>query len=81
MAERGHAREADHPIGRRAAVDRFIAAVARVSQIGGAVAVALLLAAVLVICQMVFVRYVLKGSAIRLKVTNSCCQIAEPLRT
>jgi TRAP-type C4-dicarboxylate transport system permease small subunit len=64
MAEPGGARGADQPIGRTAAVDRFIAAVARMSELGGAVAVALLLAAVLVICQMVFVRYVLEGSAI-----------------
>ena len=34
------------------------------SQLGGIAAVGLLLAAVLVICQMVFVRYVLQGSAI-----------------
>jgi TRAP-type C4-dicarboxylate transport system permease small subunit len=64
MAQRGHTREADHPISRNAAVDRFISAVAWLSQLGGTVAVGLLLAAVLVICQMVFVRYVLKGSAI-----------------
>ena len=47
-----------------ALVDRLISAVARLSQAGGVVAVGLLLAAVLVICQMVFIRYVLKGSAI-----------------
>ena len=64
MAQRGRMREADHPISRNAAVDRSIGAVARLSQLGGTVAVGLLLAAVLVICQMVFVRYVLKGSAI-----------------
>jgi TRAP-type C4-dicarboxylate transport system permease small subunit len=63
MAERIAAQRADQPIG-RTAVDRFIAAVAQVSRLGAAAAVALLLAAVLVICQMVFVRYVLKGSAI-----------------
>jgi len=45
-------------------VDRFIGAVARLSQAGGVLAVGLLLAAVLVICQMVFIRYVLKASAI-----------------
>ena len=64
MAERARAREADHPIGRRGALDRFIAAVAWLSQLGGIAAVALLLAAVLVICHMVFVRYVLQASAI-----------------
>ena len=65
MAERGRAREADRPTRpRRGAVDRFIGAVAWLSRLGGIVAVALLLAAVLVICQMVFVRYVLQGSAI-----------------
>jgi TRAP-type C4-dicarboxylate transport system permease small subunit len=64
MAERPPAREADRPIGRSRAVDRFIDAVALVSRLGGGVAVGLLLAAVLVICQMVFVRYVLQGSAI-----------------
>src|SRR5918994_5466114 len=46
------------------AVDRFIGAVAWLSRLGGVAAAALLLAAVLVICQMVFVRYVLQGSAI-----------------
>ena len=64
MAQRGHTREARHPISRNAAVDRFIGAVTWLSQLGGTVAVGLLLSAVLVICQMVFVRYVLKGSAI-----------------
>jgi TRAP-type C4-dicarboxylate transport system permease small subunit len=64
MAEPGRAREADRPIGRSGAVDRFIGAVGRLSQLGGIAAAALLLAAVLVICQMVFVRYVLQGSAI-----------------
>jgi TRAP-type C4-dicarboxylate transport system permease small subunit len=64
MAERVRAREADHPIGRRRPIDRFIGAVAWLSHLGGVAAVALLLAAVLVICQMVFVRYVLQGSAI-----------------
>jgi TRAP-type C4-dicarboxylate transport system permease small subunit len=49
---------------RTGALDRFIGAVATVSQLGGIAAVALLLAAVLVICQMVFVRYVLQASAI-----------------
>jgi TRAP-type C4-dicarboxylate transport system permease small subunit len=53
-----------HPPPQRAAIDRFIGAVARLSQLGGVAAVALLLAAVLVICQMVFVRYVLQASAI-----------------
>jgi TRAP-type C4-dicarboxylate transport system permease small subunit len=64
MAERVQARENGRPIGRIGAVDRFIGAIAWLSQLGGTVAVGLLLAAVLVICQMVFVRYVLKGSAI-----------------
>jgi TRAP-type C4-dicarboxylate transport system permease small subunit len=64
MAERGRPREADHPIGRQGAVDRLIGTVAWLSRLGGTVAIGLLLAAVLVICQMVFVRYVLKGSAI-----------------
>ncbi len=45
-------------------MDRFIDAVAWSSRVGGVAAAALLLAAVLVICQMVFVRYVLQGSAI-----------------
>jgi TRAP-type C4-dicarboxylate transport system permease small subunit len=68
MAERARAREADRPlgrpIGRGGAVDRFIDAVAWSSRVGGVAAAALLLAAVLVICQMVFVRYVLQGSAV-----------------
>jgi TRAP-type C4-dicarboxylate transport system permease small subunit len=64
MAEPARAREAERPIGRGGAVDRFIEAVASLSRLGGIVAVVLLLAAVLVICQMVFVRYVLQGSAI-----------------
>jgi TRAP-type C4-dicarboxylate transport system permease small subunit len=64
MAERRRTREADDAIGRSGAVDRFIGTVAWLSQLGGTVAVGLLLAAVLVICQMVFVRYVLQGSAI-----------------
>jgi TRAP-type C4-dicarboxylate transport system permease small subunit len=58
------AREADRPVGRSGAIDRFIGVVARLSRLGGMAAVVLLLAAVLVICEMVFVRYVLKGSAI-----------------
>jgi TRAP-type C4-dicarboxylate transport system permease small subunit len=61
MAQDNPTREAGPAPG---ALDRFIAAVAFLSRLGGAVAVALLLAAVLVICQMVFVRYVLQGSAI-----------------
>jgi TRAP-type C4-dicarboxylate transport system permease small subunit len=64
MAEHGRAREARHPTLRRGPIDRFIAAVAWLSRLGGIAAVTLLLAAVLVICQMVFVRYVLQGSAI-----------------
>ena len=60
MSERMRAREAAAP----GPVDRFIAGVAALSRLGGIAAVALLLAAVLVICQMVFVRYVLQGSAI-----------------
>jgi TRAP-type C4-dicarboxylate transport system permease small subunit len=58
------AREADRPRARRGALDRFIGVVAALSRLGGGAAVALLLAAVLVICHMVFVRYILKGSAI-----------------
>ena len=66
MPERAPAREASRldPTLRRGLIDRLIAAAAWLSQLGGAVAVALLLAAVLVVCQMVFVRYVLQGSAI-----------------
>jgi TRAP-type C4-dicarboxylate transport system permease small subunit len=64
MAEPGGAPEADRPIGRGGAVDSFIGAVAWLSRLGGVAAAALLLAAVLVICQMVFVRYVLQGSAV-----------------
>jgi len=45
-------------------LDRVIGVVAALSRAGGVLAVVLLLAAVLVICQMVFVRYVLQGSAI-----------------
>jgi TRAP-type C4-dicarboxylate transport system permease small subunit len=45
-------------------LDRLIGAVALLSRAGGVIAVGLLLAGVLVICQMVFVRYVLKASAI-----------------
>jgi TRAP-type C4-dicarboxylate transport system permease small subunit len=45
-------------------LDRLIGAVAALSRGGGVIAVGLLLAAVLVISQMVFVRYVLQGSAI-----------------
>jgi TRAP-type C4-dicarboxylate transport system permease small subunit len=63
MTEPAPARPAGPPH-RHEAVDRFIGAVARLSQAGGVIAVGLLLAAVLVICQMVFIRYVLKGSAI-----------------
>jgi TRAP-type C4-dicarboxylate transport system permease small subunit len=58
------AREADRPSVRRGAIDRFLEAVAWLSRAGGIAAVALLLAAVLVICQMVFVRYALQASAI-----------------
>jgi len=50
--------------GARDTLDRLIDAVAFLSRVGGAIAVGLLLAAVLVISQMVFVRYVLQGSAI-----------------
>lgn len=46
------------------AVDRFIDAVEGLSKLGGVLAVGLLLAAVLVICEMVFLRYVLAASAI-----------------
>ena len=64
MAQRGRVREAGRQIAGNGAVGRFIGAVGWLSQLGGTVAVGLLLAAVLVICQMVFVRYVLRGSAI-----------------
>jgi TRAP-type C4-dicarboxylate transport system permease small subunit len=60
MADPVPAREA----GRGDTIDRLIAAVALLSRIGGVIAVALLLAAVLVISQMVFVRYILRASAI-----------------
>jgi TRAP-type C4-dicarboxylate transport system permease small subunit len=60
MADPAGAREA----GSGDALDRLIGAVAWLSRAGGVIAVALLLAAVLVISQMVFVRYVLLGSAI-----------------
>ena len=63
MTEPGRAREADRPIGRDGALDRFIGAVAWLSRLGGIAAAALLLAAVLVICQMVLVRYVLHRRA------------------
>jgi TRAP-type C4-dicarboxylate transport system permease small subunit len=63
MVEPVPAREAG-PAGGAGPVDRLIGAVARLSQAGGVIAVGLLLAAVLVICQMVFIRYVLKASAI-----------------
>jgi TRAP-type C4-dicarboxylate transport system permease small subunit len=52
------------PAGSKGPVGRFIEAVAMLSRAGGVIAVGLLLAAVLVICQMVFVRYVLEASAI-----------------
>jgi TRAP-type C4-dicarboxylate transport system permease small subunit len=45
-------------------IDRLIAAVAALSRLGGIVAVVLLLGAVLVICQMVFLRYVLQAATI-----------------
>jgi TRAP-type C4-dicarboxylate transport system permease small subunit len=64
MAKPGRAGEANRPIGAASAIDRFIGAVAWLARVGGIVAAALLVAAVLVICQMVFVRYVLKGSGI-----------------
>jgi TRAP-type C4-dicarboxylate transport system permease small subunit len=60
MADPVPAREAGAPD----TLDRLIAAVALLSRVGGAIAVGLLLAAVLVISQMVFVRYILQGSAI-----------------
>jgi TRAP-type C4-dicarboxylate transport system permease small subunit len=62
MAEGSPTREAGPAP--RGLLDGFIGGVAALSRLGGAVAVALLLAAVLVISQMVFVRYVLAGSAI-----------------
>jgi len=45
-------------------IDRFIGAVAAIARLGGIVAVVLLLGAVLVICQMVFLRYVLQAATI-----------------
>jgi TRAP-type C4-dicarboxylate transport system permease small subunit len=63
MAEHGRARERRHLLW-RGRVDRIIGAAAWLSQAGGIAAAGLLLSAVLVICQMVFVRYVLQGSAI-----------------
>jgi TRAP-type C4-dicarboxylate transport system permease small subunit len=45
-------------------IDRLIAAVAALSRLGGIVAVVLLLGAVLVISQMVFLRYVLQAATI-----------------
>jgi TRAP-type C4-dicarboxylate transport system permease small subunit len=59
MAARARQREA-----RPGPLDRFIAAVAALSWAGGVLAVGLLLAAVVVISEMVFVRYVLRASAI-----------------
>ena len=53
-----------HPTPQRGAIDWLMGAVAALSRLGGTAAVALLLAAVVVISQMVFVRYVLRGSAI-----------------
>jgi TRAP-type C4-dicarboxylate transport system permease small subunit len=64
MAAPGGARGADRPVGGGGALDRFIGAVAWLSRLGGIAAVVLLLAAVLVICHMVFVRYLLQASAI-----------------
>jgi TRAP-type C4-dicarboxylate transport system permease small subunit len=49
---------------RATAVDHLIGAIDRLSQVGAVIAVCLLLAAVVVICEMVFVRYVLAASAI-----------------
>lgn len=63
MAGRADPGRAGRP-GRGGAVDRFFGAVALLSQAGGLLAVGLLLAAVLVICQMVFLRYVLNASTI-----------------
>lgn len=62
MAAPDRARQAPAP--RRGGVDRYVDAVTWLSWAGGVVAVVLLLAAVVVICEMVFVRYVLAGSAI-----------------
>jgi TRAP-type C4-dicarboxylate transport system permease small subunit len=60
MADPVAAREARAPD----ALDRLIGAAAMLSRAGGVIAVALLLAAVVVISQMVFVRYILQASAI-----------------
>ena len=49
---------------RAAAVDRFIDAVDGLSKLGGVLAIGLLLAAVVVICEMVFLRYGLRAPAI-----------------
>lgn len=45
-------------------IDGFILGVRRVSELCGVLAVLLLLASVLVVCQLVFVRYVLEASAV-----------------
>jgi TRAP-type C4-dicarboxylate transport system permease small subunit len=60
MADPVPAREAD-PVD---TLDRLLGTVAVLSRVGGVIAVGLLLAAVLVISQMVFVRYILRSSAI-----------------
>jgi TRAP-type C4-dicarboxylate transport system permease small subunit len=52
------------PARRAGAIDRLIDAIDRLSRLGGVLAIGLLLAAVVVICEMVFVRYVLKASAV-----------------
>jgi TRAP-type C4-dicarboxylate transport system permease small subunit len=65
MVERARApAAAPLPPPERGAIDRLIGAAAWLSRLGGVLAVALLVAAVLAICQMVLVRYVLQGSAI-----------------
>jgi TRAP-type C4-dicarboxylate transport system permease small subunit len=66
MADGASPREVRRAHGTRGGgpLDRFIGGVAWLSRLGGIAAAGLLLAAVLVISQMVFVRYVLKGSAI-----------------
>jgi TRAP-type C4-dicarboxylate transport system permease small subunit len=45
-------------------MDRFITAVTRVSQLCGLIAAALITASVVIVCQMVFVRYVLNQTTI-----------------
>src|SRR4051812_6471414 len=52
------------PTRRGECMDRLVLAVTRISQLCGIIAAALIAAAVLVVCQMVFVRYVLNDNTI-----------------